>query len=117
MELFNNKLAAAIKLLGMDQKELSEATGIFPSSISRMISGERVNINPAIIRYLVGRRVNLNALYDDGVSLEEFTEIMRNPAARMTDPTGCLLCAEKDQRIRELNRHIDLITSLLESKG
>lgn len=117
MKLIHNKLASVLKYHRLDQKEVSDATGIFQSSISRIVNGDRSALHPALLEYLIVKKVNLNALLDESVTVEEFEEMLRNPVVKGVESPGCQLCAEKDQRIRDLNRHIDLLTSLMKPEA
>lgn len=70
--LIYSKLKELRTALGLTQKDVQEATGLSQRDISQIENGEKKFIPIQYIQFLNTRKISLNRLYDDNVSVEDF---------------------------------------------
>lgn len=95
-KIFYYKLTAARDMTRLSQQEIAQFTGLSQPRISRIERGEGVFVPNNYLVLLWQKAINLNDLFDDNISVEEFR-------AKFQDrhPTGTIwnvACVKGNQR-------------------
>lgn len=98
------------KVLRINQEELAKLINLSQATVSNLENGQMKFLPVQLINFLIGRRINLNALYDDSVSVEGFMSTIGKPVGlgeqQTTAPgsarSDCNDCKTKDKVIELL---------------
>lgn len=121
MDLRFKKLVIARKRAGLTQKQFAEALKVSQPQVSGMEGGRLHSVPNEVIDFLLKNKFNLNAVFDNRISINQFIDICNGAQL----PEGrCPNCAGKDEIIREktefirsLQLNIDMLRKQLESNG
>lgn len=116
-KLFYDKLTAARDMTRLSQQEIAQYTGLSQPRISRIERGEGVFVPNNYLVLLWGKGINLNDLFNDNITVEEFRVKFQDRHAK----SFCADCKDKDERIRELKDSnkvlLEMIDMLKKSAG
>lgn len=102
--IVHEKLKAAREVLGISQVFAGKESGWSQSAISLLEKGEMIYVPNKYLTFLASQRIDLNKLFDDNVTLEDFTSNPRlelGPLVQQADK--CVDCAalRENQLLRE----------------
>jgi len=117
--LLSGKFKTARKSIVESQSEAARQSGWKQARISLLETGVKEFVVPKYLTWLAKEKINLTALYDTDVSIEDFEAIcdgkvtLELPAHAVTGP--CELCKAKDHEIGLLNNTIKIQGSFIET--
>lgn len=117
--LLSNKFKIARESMEYSQTMAAKQSGWAQARISLLEAGVKDYVLPKYLSWLAKEKINLNAIYDDSVTVEDFEAICAGkvtlalPAHATSEP--CELCKAKDHEIGLLNNTIKIQGQFIET--
>lgn len=117
--LIHQKVKVARESIDKSQSAASRESGYSQSGISLLESGENKFIPSGYLSYLVDNGINLSAIFNDTITVDEFTRMCQMPLMLLPhiEDEKCINCEEKDKEIgllKNLISHMEVTISTLQ---